>query len=83
MKSMWYISITDKAKGLIGTDYLLTETLLCNLILPELNMLLCKSCGCYFISFIEYIVVGKTFSEYTSLVLLNCYQKNDKIIYVL
>ena len=38
-------------------------------------------CGFYCIAFIEYMLAGKTFLDYTNLFSLNDYQKNDEIIY--
>ena len=35
----------------------------------------------YFIAFIEYMLSGKTLSDYTNLFSPNDYKKNDKIIY--
>ena len=42
-----------------------------------------KSIICQFccIAFIEYMLAGKTLSDYTNLLSLNGYKKNDKIIY--
>ena len=38
-------------------------------------------CGFYCITFIEYILAGKTLLDYTNLFSLNGYKKNHKIIY--
>ena len=38
-------------------------------------------CGFYCIAFIEYMLAGKTFLDYTNLFSPNDYKKNDKIIY--
>ena len=38
-------------------------------------------CGFYCITFIEYMIAGKTKLDYTNLILPNDYHKNDKIIY--
>ena len=38
-------------------------------------------CGFYCIDFIEYMLSGKTFLDYTNLVSPNDYKKNGKIIY--
>ena len=38
-------------------------------------------CGFYCISFIEYMLVGKTFLDCTNVFTPNDYKKNDKIIY--
>ena len=38
-------------------------------------------CGFYCIVFIEYMLGGKTFLDYTDLFSPNDYKKNDKIIY--
>ena len=38
-------------------------------------------CRFYCITFIEYMVTGKTLLDYTNLFSLNDYKKNDKIIY--
>ena len=38
-------------------------------------------CGLYCITFIEYILAGKTLSDYTNLFSPKDYKKNDKIIY--
>ena len=38
-------------------------------------------CGFYCVTFIEYVIAGKTLSDYTNLFSPNDYQKNDKIIY--
>ena len=37
--------------------------------------------GFYCISFVEYMIVGKTLLDYTNVVFPNGYQNNDKIIY--
>ena len=37
--------------------------------------------GFYCITFIEYMLAGKTLSDYTNLFYTNDYKKNDKIIY--
>ena len=37
-------------------------------------------CQFYCIAFIEYMLAGKTLSDYTNLLSLNGYKKNDKII---
>ena len=38
-------------------------------------------CGFYFISFIEYMLAGKTLLDYTNLFSPNDYKSNDEIIY--
>ena len=38
-------------------------------------------CGFYCIVFIEYMLAGKTFLDYTNLFSLNHYKKYDNIIY--
>ena len=38
-------------------------------------------CGFYCITFIEYMIPGKTLLDYTNLCSPNDYQKNDQIIY--
>ena len=38
-------------------------------------------CGFYCIAFIEYMLSGKTFLDYTNLSSPNDYRKNDKILY--
>ena len=38
-------------------------------------------CQFYCITFIEYMLAGKTLSDYTNLLSLNGYKKNNKIIY--
>ena len=38
-------------------------------------------CGFYCITFIEYMLAGKTLLDYTNLFSPNDYEKNDKIIY--
>ena len=38
-------------------------------------------CGFYCITFIEYILAGKTWLDYTNLFFPNDYKKNDKTIY--
>ena len=38
-------------------------------------------CGFYCIAFIEYMLSGKAFSDYTNLFSPNDHQKNDRIIY--
>ena len=38
-------------------------------------------CEVYCISFIEYMVTGKTLLDYSHLISANGYKKNDKIIY--
>ena len=38
-------------------------------------------CGFYFITFIEYMLVGKSLLDFTNLFFPNDYKKNDKIIY--
>ena len=38
-------------------------------------------CGFYCIAFIEYMLPGKTWLDYTNLFSLSDYKKNDKIIY--
>ena len=38
-------------------------------------------CGFYCIAFIEYMLAGKTWLDYTNLFSLSDYKKNDKIIY--
>ena len=38
-------------------------------------------CHFYCIAFIEYMLAGKTLSDYTNLLSLNGFKKNDKIIY--
>ena len=38
-------------------------------------------CQFYCIAFIEYMLAGKTLSDYTNLLSLNGFKKNDKIIY--
>ena len=38
-------------------------------------------CQLYCIAFIEYMLAGKTLLDYTNLVSLNDYKKNDKVIY--
>ena len=38
-------------------------------------------CGFYCITFIEYMLVGKTLLDYTNLFSPNDYEKNEKIIY--
>ena len=38
-------------------------------------------CRFYCIAFIEYMLAGKTFLNYTNLFSPNDYKKNDKIIY--
>ena len=38
-------------------------------------------CGFYCIGFIEYMLAGKTLSNYTNLISPNDYKKNDKILY--
>ena len=38
-------------------------------------------CGFYFITFIAYMLAGKTLLDYTNLFSSNNYKKNDKIIY--
>ena len=38
-------------------------------------------CGFYCITFIEYVIPGKTLLDYTNLFSPNDYQKNDRIIY--
>ena len=37
--------------------------------------------GFYCISFVEYMIVGKTLLDYTNVFFPNGYQNNDKIIY--
>ena len=37
-------------------------------------------CGFYCIAFIKYMLAGKTLLEYTNILSLNDYKKNDKII---
>ena len=41
----------------------------------------CIICQFYCIAFIEYMLAGKTLSDYTNLLSLNGFKKNDKIIY--
>ena len=38
-------------------------------------------CRFYFIAFIEYMLAGKTLSDYTNSPSLNDYKQNEKIIY--
>ena len=38
-------------------------------------------CGFYFITFIEYMLQGKTLLDYTNLFFPKDYKENDKIIY--
>ena len=38
-------------------------------------------CGFYCITFIEYMLAGKTLLDYGDLFSSNCYKNNDKIIY--
>ena len=40
-------------------------------------------CGFYCIAFIEYMLAGKGFLDYTNLFTLNDYKKNEKIIYAI
>ena len=39
-------------------------------------------CAFYCIAFIEYVLAGKTFLDYTNLFSPNGYKRNDKIIYI-
>ena len=39
--------------------------------------------GFYCIAFIEYMLAGKDFLDYTNLFTLNDYKKNEKIIYAI
>ena len=38
-------------------------------------------CGFYCIAFMEYMLAGKTLSDYTDFFSLNYHKKNEKIIY--
>ena len=38
-------------------------------------------CGFYCIAFIEYMIAGKIWLDYTNLLYTNDFKKNDKIIY--
>ena len=73
----------------VGTEYISQEVL--NKIKDKLithnvfriqdNKSVYVSYGFYCIAFIEYMLVGKTFLDYTNLFSPNDYLKNDKVIY--